>query len=131
MSHYKFSGHETFHCKHFWPKKGFEFLSKQNSFKSKEAVVELGVGKNMVASIAHWMKVLGLTTGEGEIELTEFANKFFQDDGYDPYIEDKGTLYILHYNLLSKDIASIYNLVFNQFRKTRVTSDFTSKQVYS
>ncbi|HRW22723.1 MAG TPA: DUF4007 family protein, partial [Bacteroidales bacterium] len=53
-----FSGHETFHCRTFWLKKGYDFLvSGNNTFKNEEAaVVELGVGKNMVASIRYWMK---------------------------------------------------------------------------
>ena len=70
ITQFKFSGHETFHCRHFWLKKGVDHLSAGNSFKNKEAVVELGVGKNMVTSISHWLKAFGLvwekTFGGGE-----------------------------------------------------------------
>jgi len=45
-----FSGHETFHCKSLWLKKGYDFIEKEGKFID-EASVELGVGRNMVSSI--------------------------------------------------------------------------------
>lgn len=49
---YSFSGHESFHCKSLWLKKGYDFLADEGQFNDINAVVELGVGKNMVASIS-------------------------------------------------------------------------------
>ncbi len=46
----RFSGHETFICKQFWLKKGYDFLIAGYKFGDDNAVVELGVGKNMVAA---------------------------------------------------------------------------------
>ncbi|EHB92510.1 hypothetical protein HMPREF9450_00714 [Alistipes indistinctus YIT 12060] len=46
-----FSGHETFACKSHWMKRGYEFVLEGHNFNDDEAVVHLGVGKNMVASI--------------------------------------------------------------------------------
>lgn len=40
----RFSGHETFICKQFWLKKGYDFLIAGNRFGNENAVVELGVG---------------------------------------------------------------------------------------
>lgn len=53
---YTFSGHESFPCKSLWLKKGFDFCQQGGSFSSPQAVVSLGVGKNMVTSINYWMK---------------------------------------------------------------------------
>ena len=48
---YCFSGHESFPCKSMWLKKGYDYLVDRNRFTDPDAVVKLGVGKNMVQSI--------------------------------------------------------------------------------
>lgn len=113
-----FSGHETFQCRHLWLKKGYDFVSKDMSFTADDAVVELGVGKNMVASIRYWMRAFDLL-GEGD-KLTDFAHWLFSDEGKDPYLEDDANLWLLHYNLVRKGYASSYNLIFNELRKERI-----------
>jgi len=130
MSNYRFSGHETFQCRHFWLKKGYDFVMKEGDFKSNDALIDLGVGKNMISSIDHWLKVFGLTDSESG-KLTEFAHKIFGEDPFDPYLEDNGSLYLLHFNILrNSQLASIYEMVFGEFRKTRISSEFTSNQLY-
>lgn len=57
---FTFSGHESFQCRHLWLKKGYDFVNKKKSFNNDDAVVALGVGKNMVNSIRFWMKSLQL-----------------------------------------------------------------------
>ncbi len=116
---FTFSGHDTFHCRHLWLKKGYDFIKNRNKFSQENAVLELGVGKNMVSAIGFWMKAFGLLNNEGN--LTEFANYIFDDNsGKDPYIEDEGTLWLLHYMLVKNDIASIYNLIYNDFRREKI-----------
>ena len=133
---YKFSGHETFYCKHFWLKKGYDYINKSSDFKSSNSVIELGVGKNMVASIAHWLKVYKIVNvhyekGIQQIEISEFGKILLNNkDGLDPYIEDKGSTYLLHYMALKNDYASLYNIAFKDFRKTRISSEFTSTQLF-
>ena len=126
MNNWRFVGHETFHCKHFWLKKGYDFTSERNSFKENDAVVKLGVGKNMVSSIQFWMNAFGIYE---EDEISEFGNNIFNNDGFDRFLEDEGSLWLLHYKLLSKNYSSIYKLAFINFRKTRISSEFTSKQL--
>ncbi|RYE14072.1 MAG: DUF4007 family protein [Rickettsiales bacterium] len=47
-----FSGHETFTFRYPWLKKGVDGLKgNPGIFQSDDAIVELGVGKNMVSSI--------------------------------------------------------------------------------
>ena len=43
---YSFSGHESFHCKSLWLKKGYDFICNKKHFADTDSVVELGVGKN-------------------------------------------------------------------------------------
>ena len=126
MNNLRFAGHETFHCKHFWLKKGFDFTNESYSFKENDAVVKLGVGKNMVLSIQFWMNAFGIYE---EDEISEFGNNIFSNDGFDTFLEDEGSLWLLHYKLLSKNYSSIYKLAFINFRKTRISSEFTSKQL--
>lgn len=111
----RFSGHETFVCKQSWLRKGYNFLNNQKKFSSDSAVIDLGVGKNMVSSIAYWMKSFNLC--DDKWELTSVAHYIFDDKGKDPYLEDLGTLWLLHYYLIKNNYASIYNLFFNGFRK--------------
>ena len=48
---FTFSGHETFHCRQLWLKKGYDFVKNGNKFTDNESVVLLGVGKNMVSAL--------------------------------------------------------------------------------
>ena len=128
MNKLTFTGHETFHCRHFWLKKGYDYLSTGQSFKNPDAVTALGVGKNMVMSINFWLKAFGIKNQEGQ--TTVFANKIFDSNtGYDPLLEYEGTLWFLHYKLLDTNLASIFSLVFKEFRKSRVNSQFTTQQL--
>jgi hypothetical protein len=126
MSNYRFSGHETFIIRSFWPKKGYDFLNNGGKFSDEDAVVKLGVGKNMVSSIAFWMKALGLYDSENNA-LTKTANFLLGKNGVDPYLEDIASIWLLHYNLVSSGYASIYWIVFNEFRKRKTL--FTRQQL--
>jgi len=115
MKKFTFSGHESFHCKPLWLKKGFDFKAKGGNFNDANSVVELGVGKNMVASIRFWMYAFNILNYSNE--LTVLGTQLFADDGLDPYLEDEGTLWLLHYLLVSKGYAATPNVMFNYLRK--------------
>lgn len=72
---YTFSGHESFQCRQLWLKKGYDFIINNGSFNDEDAVVKLGVGKNMVSSIRFWMKAFNLLTTDDQ--LTEIAHRLF------------------------------------------------------
>jgi len=118
---YSFSGHETFACKQHWLKKGLDYIQTDNSFGDDAAVVHLGVGKNMVTSIRHWIRAFGLV--DENDNPTPIAEFLFGENGADTYLEDTLTLWLLHYQLINQEKSSIYHLVFNQFRRER--QDFT------
>jgi hypothetical protein len=123
---YTFSGHESFYCKSLWLKKGYDFVSANKNFNDPDAVVDLGVGKNMVAAIRYWLRAFGLLD---EGEKTEIADYLFNNEnGKDPYIEDLGTLWLLHYLLIKTDLASIYKLFFVDFHKEK-NNEFTKEQL--
>lgn len=123
---YQFSGHESFVCKHLWLKKGFDFLSEGKKFTNDNCVVDLGVGKNMVSSILYWMRSYGLVDdGNKPNEIAKYLFDIRQ--GVDKYIENLATIWLLHYQLIKTNKASIYNLFFNDFRKGR--NEFTKEQL--
>ncbi|PMD95741.1 hypothetical protein BWI97_13870 [Siphonobacter sp. BAB-5405] len=115
---YIFSGHDSFQCRNLWLKKGYDFVANGKSFNSNDAVVDLGVGKNMVSSIRYWMRAFDLL--DNADNLTDIAHWILRDDGFDPYLEDEATLWILHYHLVKKNFASIYNLIFNELRREKI-----------
>lgn len=116
-----YSGHESFSCKTLWLKKGYDFINNNFSFNAPDAVVRLGVGKNMVSSIRFWMKAFGLTKND---KLMSIANYLFNsNEGKDPYVEDLGTLWLLHFLLVSTGEATLYNILFTQLQRERKTFD--------
>ena len=122
---YCFSGHESFPCKSMWLKKGYDYLVGHNKFTDPDAVVKLGVGKNMVQSIRFWLRAFGLLDDD---KVTEIAHYLFDDrEGKDPYIEDNATLWILHYLLVVTAVSSIYRLVFVDLQRER--KEFDKDQV--
>lgn len=125
MSKLRFSGHESFQCRNLWLKKGFDFIyTEDGNFNSDEAVLSLGVGKNMTTSIRFWMDAMGLRENNS---TTEFATTLFSDGGWDPYLEKIGSLWLLHYELVSNNHASIYSIAYNHFRKYR--TEFTKEHL--
>ena len=123
-----FSGHESFACKSHWLKRGYDFVRGENNFNDDDAVVRLGVGKNMVASIKFWLKAIGLLKDAGLVAL---ANHLFDDDnGKDPYLEDIGTLWLLHFLLIQTDYATIYKTTFVDYHHQRNIIEKSKLQNY-
>ena len=117
MSRYSFSGHESFHCKSLWLKKGYDYLLGGNSFTDVDAVAKLGVGKNMVASIRFWLRAFSISKMD---EITDIATYLFDaENGRDPFAEDLNTLWILHILLVTTRVASIYDLTFVEYQREK------------
>lgn len=119
ITKYTFSGHDSFQCRQLWLKKGFDFIQQGKDFNDEDAVVQLGVGKNMVSSIRFWLKAFHIIDNKDNI--TEFGFRLFDDEtGYDPFLENEASLWLLHYQLVKTGYASIYALIFNEFRKEKI-----------
>lgn len=123
---FTFSGHDSFQCRQLWLKKGYDFVQEGQSFNSEDAVVKLGVGKNMVSAIRYWMKAFNII--DNKDNPTDFGTKLFDEEtGYDPYLEDEASLWLLHYQLVKTGLASIYSVIFNEFRKEKL---FFTKETF-
>lgn len=122
-----FGRHETFPLRFSWLPKGYQELSKDSKvFESDSSTVKLGVGKNMVSSIKHWMRATQLLTDQNE--LTEYARFIFDEEtGCDPYLEDEATIWLLHWLLCSNPSnATTWFWFFNRY--VNVDFDATSMQ---
>ena len=123
-----FSGHETFPFRYTWLKKAVDAVGgDQYAFQADDAMVKLGVGKNMVSSIRHWGIVTGMLEEAPErpgsrirpLAPTELGGSLLRDGGWDPFIEDPGTLWLLHWQLVSRpERATTWWWVFNHYPGT-------------
>lgn len=93
----RFSGHQTFSFRYGWLEKGFRFVKDNKWFTDPDAIVDLGVGKNMVDSIRYWCEMTGILS---EGALSEFGHKILdEENGWDPFLEDNASLWLLHWKL--------------------------------
>ena len=102
-----------------------EVNAKHDVFEQDEATVTLGVGKNMVSAIKYWMLATQIVKHDKTVlRPAELGDKLFNEDGWDPYLEDDATLWLLHWLLASNaaDATAIY-WFFNCFHKPEFTSD--------
>lgn len=131
----RFSGHESFALRSAWLPKAFELLDTNPRALADEeaAMIALGLGKNMVRSLRFWVEVFGLARpGErGTLHLTSFAHAVFAPAGLDPYLEDRRTLWLLHWNVSVRPHDPVFAWEFllnrwprNEFTKAEVVDAF-------
>jgi hypothetical protein len=124
---YSFSGHETFPFRYAWLTKGVQKVQLYSDlFVRDDAMVILGVGKNMVRSIRHWCEALNLieASERGQFHPTKLGYALLASNGWDPYLEDPATLWLLHWLLVSRqNLASTWYLAFTRFNADIFTRD--------
>jgi hypothetical protein len=109
---FQFSGHETFPCRYAWLPKAVEGLQSNPAFLAAEddAMVQLGVGKNMVRAIRFWVKATGMArpAGVGRMEVTDVGRRVFGGKGHDRYLEDIQTLWLIHWMIGANDQEPLF-----------------------
>lgn len=136
----RFSGHDTFHCREQWLLKGLHLIEKKDedlnfeggisNFKENTAIPELGVGKNMVRSIAHWIRAFKIFDDQSN-EIGELSKILFRDLALDPYLENEGSLWLMQYYLCSTEYASIFKLIFSDYFSDKASLEFSESQIKS
>ena len=129
-SNTSFGRHETFALRFGWLTKGVTALMEDPlAFERENATVTFGVGKNMVAAIRYWLQASQVIERQADrtFTLTPIGDLLFRVQG-DPYLEDEGTIWLLHWLLATNPIGatSIY-WFFNHFHKP----EFTNQEVAS
>lgn len=99
----RLSGHETFVFRYAWLPKVVTALNENPTLFGDEdkAMVSLGVGKNMVRSAKFWSEAAQIIedSPNGGHRCTEFGNSLLGHEGYDPYLENSETLWLLHWKI--------------------------------
>ena len=124
----KFRGHETFYIRRNWIPKGIVNIIKDPStfMGSHENPMDtLGIGANMVKSLRYWLQAVGISyeinTGKKVQNLTDFGKVISEND---LYLEEEGTLWLLHYKLVSnKSFATTWYYFFNEFSLNEFTKE--------
>jgi hypothetical protein len=130
---FSFSGHESFPFRYAWLKKGIDAVAEDGAiFLRDSAMTTLGVGKNMVRSIRHWCLATGVVepvqsaSGKpsGHWQPTWLGKALFADGGWDPYLEDPATLWLLHWQIASnRQRCTTWFWAFNHFHEPEFTRD--------
>ena len=125
MAERSFARHETFHPRYGWFRKAYAFVADEgNDFNQEDAPVIIGVGKNMVRSIRFWGLAAKLIVKSQQsrkprtpsLVPTRRGHALFSEKGWDPYMEDPGTLWLLHWLLLAPPTQlPVWWLAFNEF----------------
>jgi hypothetical protein len=116
----QFSGHETFSLRHSWLKKYFDWIKQDKKEKDltnealmNQAILQLGVGKNMVSSMRYW--ALSTSMIDRENQINHQYQEILDDSGFDPWLENSNSLWFIHYQLASNPSLFLYYMFFNYF----------------
>jgi len=131
VPNYRFSGHESFPCRYVWLPKAFRSIAEDpNVFTNEErAMVKLGVGKNMVRSIRFWVQVTGIARARtrGGFERTDFGRILLKRGGLDPYLEDRRTLWLFHWQIATQVSEPLF--AWDCLLNSWVSSSFSRSEV--
>ena len=129
---FRFSGHETFPCRYTWLPKAVTHIQEDPHLFSDEdrAMDTLGVGKNMVRAIRFWAEVAGVAhpNQKDGWSVTEFGQNLFGHEGYDLYLEDIRTLWLIHWKISSRvrDPLFAWHFLLNRWHR----SEFSRSEVF-
>lgn len=128
-----FARHETFHPRYGWFRKAYAAAARDPGiFSHEDAPTEIGVGKNMVRSIRFWGLAAKLIVEDHRsadrrapsFVPTRFGHALFGPSGWDRFMEDPGTLWLLHWRLLAPPSRlPVWWLAFNEFGAVEFDDD--------
>lgn len=123
---YRYSGHGTFPCRFTWLPKAVRHIAVDDSILGDDdrAMVAFGVGKNMVRAICYWVEATGVAklARDGKAITTDFGRLVLAENGFDPYLEDDQTLWMLHWNLATQAVpAFAWHTLLNFWNKQEFT----------
>ncbi len=124
---FRFGGHQSFALRTAWlPKAAQAIEAGEDIFTDPlRGVVRLGLGKNMVEALRVWVEAYGVAKRpKGAWELTEFGKALFGVGGYDRFLEDEQTLWLLHWNIstLAENAFFAWELLINRWSERFFTT---------
>ncbi|MEN3976130.1 DUF4007 family protein [Emcibacter sp. SYSU 3D8] len=115
----QFAGHETFPLRLLWLRKAYDAVAAgsigRGTFQEQDAIARFGVGRNMAISIRHWALAAGVLRDEGGLlSPTPWARRVFDlGEGFDPYLEEPATLWLVHASIAGKPELATWFYAFN------------------
>lgn len=143
----KFSGHDTFPLRYGWLHKAVNLLvQKENHERSadesaQQAIVTLGVGRNMVNAIRYWAEMVSvISSNRGVLETTDLGRSLFDSSAkfggcVDPYLERIGSIWLIHYHLnANQSYLTSYRYFFNfsnfqGFEKSKLVDEIYTNSI--
>ena len=124
----KFRAHDTFFIRKGWLNKGLKNVRNDPQVfmgANGNPMDILGIGANMVKALRYWLQAVGLTeeppNGRKAQNFTELGTVVYEND---PYIEEIGTFWLIHYKLATNETeATAWYYFFNEFRLSEFTRD--------
>lgn len=111
-----FSGHESFALRYGWLPKLVDAIARDPALFADDdnAMLTLGLGKNMVRSLRFWGDAFGVTASTAKLtRSTEFGTLLLDPTaGRDPFLEDPGSLWRLHWNLTAHTGLGAWSVAF-------------------
>ena len=108
----RFTGHETFPCRYPWLPKAVGALQEYpNLFTDiDQAIVVLGVGKQMARAMKFWVEAAKVVEKQGKsgLKVSPLGNELLSEEGFDPYLEDIQTLWLIHWNFSTHPESPIF-----------------------
>jgi hypothetical protein len=126
----RFSGHETFACRFAWLPKAVRLIARDPKALSDDerAILELGLGKNMVRALRFWLDAFDVASAEaGTWALLPFGEALFGDGGLDPFIERVETQWLLHWRLAAAVEKPVF--AWRHVFHRRMRPDFTRSEL--
>lgn len=132
----KFRAHDTFFIRKGWISKGMRYVNNDSSVfisKKDNPMDVLGIGANMVKALRYWLQAIKVTeepaSGKRLQNFTKFGKLVFE---HDKYIEEMGTLYLLHYKLAGNfELATSWYYFFNVFALSDFSREDFASQITS
>ncbi|UWG97332.1 DUF4007 family protein [Dehalobacter sp. DCM] len=130
----RFRAHDTFFIRKGWLYKGMKNVVRDRTVfmgDNGNPMDILGIGANMVKSLRYWLQAVGLTAepplGKKYQTLTPFGEIVYENDRY---IEEIGTLWLLHYKLATNEAdATAWYYFFNEFTRNEFNRHDFVKQL--
>lgn len=133
-----FARHETFAPRYGWFRKAYQHVANDPTiFSRPDAPVLMGVGKNMVRAIRFWgwaAKLIAPASSKDRPRNawlpTRFGHSLLSDDGWDPFLEDPGSWWLLHWRLLASPCRlPVWWVAFHEFAPVEFTEEDLEQEI--
>lgn len=125
-----FANHESFHLRYAWLRRAYNNVKDDRLvFTRDDALVRLGVGKNMVRAIRHWSLTTKIIKPSGPkanspLKVSRLGEEIFGKGGLDPHMARPETLWLLHWQTHAPPCRMpVWWMILNDFDAAEIKVD--------